>query len=156
MPSNRIGQQTCRRGYTDEGSGPCPVCWPGRSRKRLTAADGSNEVDAYISHVPKEAPSKLKQLRAATKQVAPDATEGISYKMPFYSCHGRLTWFASMKGYIGLDLRPPAIAEHARELAAYKTTKSAVQFPLEKKLPVPLIKSLAKARLQNRARPAKT
>jgi uncharacterized protein YdhG (YjbR/CyaY superfamily) len=39
---------------------------------------------------------------------------------------------------------PPIIAEHARELAAYKITKSAVHFPLEKKLKISLIKKLVK------------
>lgn len=148
MPSSRTTQKTCSRGHSYEGSGPCPVCRPGRSRKREAAAGDANEVDAYISNAPDEAQYRLKQLRAAIKQVAPDATESISYKMPYYSCHGQLVWFASMKGYIGLYVRPPIIAEHARELAAYKTTKSAVQFPLEEKLPLPLIKRLVKARLK--------
>jgi uncharacterized protein YdhG (YjbR/CyaY superfamily) len=107
-----------------------------------------NEVDAYISNAPKKAQDKLKQIRAAIKQVAPGAAESISYRMPCYNCDGQLAWFASMKGYIGLYLRPPIIAEHARELAAYKTTKSAIHFPLDQKLPLPLIKKLIKARLK--------
>lgn len=148
MPSNRMTQKTCSRGHAYEGSGPCPVCWPGRSRKTATAPAPSNEVDAYISHAPKEAQGKLKQLRAAIKQVAPDAAESISYKMPYYSFHGQLAWFASMKGYIGFYLRPPVIAEHARELVAYKTTKSAVHFPLEENLPIPLIRKLVRARMK--------
>ena len=108
----------------------------------------SSEVDEYIANAPREAQGKLKQLRSAINQVAPDATEGISYKMPYYSCHGQLAWFASMKGYVGLYLRPPVIAEHSRELAAYKTTKSAIHFPLGEQLPLPLIKRLVKARLK--------
>jgi uncharacterized protein YdhG (YjbR/CyaY superfamily) len=67
--------------------------------------------------------------------------------MPCYTYHGRLVWFASRKGYIGLYLRPPVIAEHARELAAYKTTKSAIQLPLDEKLPMHLIKKLVRARM---------
>ncbi len=114
----------------------------------MIAADRSKEVDAYIASAPREARGRLKELRAAIKQVAPEAAESISYKMPHYSYHGRLVWFASMKGYVGLYLRPPVIAEHARQLAAYKTTKSAVQFPLDEKLPIPLIKKLVKARMQ--------
>lgn len=84
----------------------------------------------------------------AIKQVASGATERISCKMPYYSYHGRHVWFASMKGYVGLYVRPPVIAEHARELAAYKTTTSAVQFLLDKKLPILLIKKLVKARME--------
>lgn len=157
MPLNRKPQKTCSRGHTYKGSGPCPVCWPGRSRKKVAAADGANDVDTYISNAPKEAQGKLKQLRAAIKQLAPDAAEGISYRMPYYSYHGQLAWFASMKGYIGLYLRPPVIAEHARELAAYKTTKSAIHFPLDEKLPLPLIRKLVKARMKkNKAGPEKT
>lgn len=148
MVSSRATQKTCSRGHTYEGSGPCPVCWPGRSRKKETAPAPSNEVDAYISHAPKEAQGKLKQLRATIKQVAPDAAEGISYKMPHYRFHGQLAWFASMKGYIGLYVPPPVIAEHARELAAYKTTKSAIHFPLEEKLPLPLVRKLVRARMK--------
>jgi uncharacterized protein YdhG (YjbR/CyaY superfamily) len=108
----------------------------------------SKEVDEYIASAPRQMRPKLKQLRAAIKQAAPEATETISYRMPYYACHGRLAWFASMKGYIGLYLRPPVIAEHARELAGYKTTKSAIHLPLDEKLPVALIKKLVKARLE--------
>lgn len=147
MPSNRKTQKTCSRGHTYEGGGPCPVCWPGRSRKLLAAVGHSDEVDAYISHAPSEAQTKLKQLRATIKQLAPDAAESISYKMPYYNYHGQLAWFASMKGYIGLYLRPPVIAEHARELSAYKTTKSAIHFPLDEKLPLPLVRKLIRARM---------
>ena len=59
-----------------------------------------------------------------------------------------LLWFALMKNHIGLYLRPPVIAEHKRELTAYKTTKSAIHFALDKKLPIPLIKKLVKARMK--------
>ena len=33
---------------------------------------------------------------------------------------GRVAWFASMKGYVGLYLRPPIINEHAKELENIK------------------------------------
>jgi uncharacterized protein YdhG (YjbR/CyaY superfamily) len=57
-------------------------------------------------------------------------------------------WFAAMRSYIGFYLRPPVIAEHERELAAYKTAKSAIHFPLEEELPIPLIKKLVRARMR--------
>ncbi len=105
-------------------------------------------VDEYIAKAPKAVQSQLQEMRRVIRQVAPDAKESISYKMPYYSYKGRLVWFASMKGYIGVYLRPPVIAEHERELVAYTTTKSAVHFPLGKKLPLPLIKKLVRARMK--------
>ena len=53
-----------------------------------------------------------------------------------------------MYNHIGLYLRPPVIAEHQRELAAYKTTKSAIHFPLDEKLPIRLMKKLVRARMK--------
>ncbi|MDE1761562.1 MAG: DUF1801 domain-containing protein [Candidatus Micrarchaeota archaeon] len=107
----------------------------------------SGEVDSYIASAPKGAQQKLKQMRKAIRDAAPKAVEGISYKMPSYD-KGKVAWFASMRGYIGLYLRPPIIAENKKELKNYKTTKSAIHFPLDEKLPVSLIKKLVRARIR--------
>ena len=108
----------------------------------------AKEIEVYIARAPRCVQGKLKELRSAIKQVAPGANESISYRMPYYSYRGRLAWFALMKNHIGLYLRPPVIAEHKRELTAYKTTKSAIHFALDKKLPIPLIKKLVRARMK--------
>jgi uncharacterized protein YdhG (YjbR/CyaY superfamily) len=96
----------------------------------------AKSVDAYIASSPKEVQNKLKEIRKAIKEVAPTSKESISYGIPFYDYKGRLAWFAIMKTHIGLYLRPPIIEEHKRELAGYKTTKSAIHFPLDEKLPI--------------------
>jgi uncharacterized protein YdhG (YjbR/CyaY superfamily) len=108
----------------------------------------SKDVDSYIASAPKEVRSKLEDIRKSIKEVAPTAEERISYGMPYYDYKGRLVWFAIMKTHIGLYLRPPIIEEHKRELSAYKTTKSAIHFPLDKKLPIALIKKLVRARMR--------
>jgi uncharacterized protein YdhG (YjbR/CyaY superfamily) len=105
-------------------------------------------VDSYIARAPKEVRSKLMEVRAAIREVAPNAVESISYRMPYYSYKGRLAWFGLMKTHIGLYLRPPIIEEHKKELSAYKTTQSAVHFPLDQKIPVQLIRKLVKARIK--------
>ena len=106
------------------------------------------DVDSYISSAPKEFQSRLKEIRKAIREDAPTAEESISYGIPFYEYKGRLAWFAIMKTHIGLYLRPPIIEEHKRELASYKTTKSAIHFPLDKTLPTALIKKLVKVRMK--------
>lgn len=108
----------------------------------------SKEVDAYISAAPKEAQRKLREVRAAIKSVAPTANESISYGMPYYNYKGRLAWFGLHKSHIGLYLRPPIVEEHKKELAGYQTTKSAIHLPLDRKIPISLIKKLVKARMK--------
>ena len=107
----------------------------------------AKDVDAYIAKAPKEAQARLKQMRKVIRAVAPNVEESISYRMPAYG-KGRVAWFASMKGYVGLYLRPPIIADHGKELAKYKTTKSAIHFPLDEKFPVALVKKLLRARIK--------
>lgn len=107
----------------------------------------AKNVDDYISAAPEHVQDKLKELRAAIREVAPDAVEKISYGMPGYD-KGQVAWFGIMKSHIGLYLRPPIIQEHKTELAAFVTTKSAVRFPLDKKLPLALIKKLIRARMK--------
>jgi uncharacterized protein YdhG (YjbR/CyaY superfamily) len=106
------------------------------------------DVDEYISRAPKEVQGRLEELRAAIREAAPTAVESISYGMPFYDYKGRLAWFGLAKTHIGLYLRPPVVEEHKNELANYETTKSTVRFPLDKKLPITLIKKLVKARMK--------
>jgi uncharacterized protein YdhG (YjbR/CyaY superfamily) len=95
-----------------------------------------------------EVRDKLEEVRAAIREVAPTAVEIISYQMPCYDYKGRLAWFGLHTGHIGLYLRPPIMEEHKKELAGYETTKSAVHLPLDKKIPVSLVKKLVKARMK--------
>lgn len=105
-------------------------------------------VDAYIASAPKEVRGKLKELRAAIRRAAPAAEERISYGMPYYAYQGRLAYFAAFKKHIGLYLPTPVVAEHRRDLKGYETSGATVRLPLDKKLPVSLIKKLVRARLK--------
>ena len=110
-------------------------------------------VDEYIEAAPKAVQGKLREVRAAIKEVAPDARESISYGMAYYSYKGRLAWFGFHTAHIGLYLRPPVLEEHKRELAGYQMTKSAFHLPLDKKVPTELVKKLVKAAMRkNEAR----
>lgn len=105
------------------------------------------DVDQYIATAPKELQNKLEQIRKIIKESAPYALEKISYGMPYYGYKGRLAYFAYAKSHLGLYIPPPVVADHKDELKDYKTATSTVQFPLDKELPVGLIKKLIKARV---------
>lgn len=106
-------------------------------------------VDEYIQSAPKEAQEKLRELRDAIKEAAPDSLEKLSYGMPYYGYKGRFAYFAFAKNHIGLYLMPPLIDEHKDELKDYQTAKATIRFPLNKELPMPLIKNLLKIAVRN-------
>jgi uncharacterized protein YdhG (YjbR/CyaY superfamily) len=110
----------------------------------------AKDVDAYIAASPADVQPKLREVRAAIREVAPDAVESVSYGMAFYSfkgesgTHVRLCYFGLLKTGVGFYLRPAVIEEHKDEVARYLTTKSALKFPLNRPIPVALIKNLVR------------
>jgi uncharacterized protein YdhG (YjbR/CyaY superfamily) len=110
--------------------------------------DRPKDVDEYIASAPIEVQTKLKDLRAAIKEVAPTAVERISYGMPYYDYKGRLAYFGLTKAHIGLYIPPPVVEEHKKELADYETAKATIRIPLDQDLPVDLMKKLIKARMK--------
>jgi uncharacterized protein YdhG (YjbR/CyaY superfamily) len=112
------------------------------------------DVDAYIASAPEEAHSKLREIRAVIREVAPDATERTDYfQIPGYSYegydyNGMFVWFSFKKSFVCLHVRPPVIQEHKKDLAGYTTTKAIVSFPVNKKIPMALVKKLVKASLK--------
>ena len=116
----------------------------------------AKDVDEYISGYPKETQKLLKQMRATIKEVAPQAEEVISYMMPGYKLNGTLVWFAAFTKHIGFYPRGgSAIEAFKKELAGYKTSKGAIQFPMDKPLPISLIKKIVKFRVAQNLRSVK-
>jgi uncharacterized protein YdhG (YjbR/CyaY superfamily) len=108
-----------------------------------------NIVDEYISAFPVDVQKKLEQMRAAIIKAAPDAEETIGYGMPTYKLNGNLVHFAGWKNHIGFYATPNGNEAFKEDLSVYKQSKGAVQFPLDKPLPVALIARIVKFRVKN-------
>ncbi len=108
----------------------------------------ATSVDAYIAAAPKELQHKLTELRTAIRETAPEAVERISYGMPYYAYKGRLVYFALSKHHIGVYIPTPVIEDHKNELAGYDISRATIRLPLDKKLPLALIKKLIKDRMK--------
>src|SRR5262249_12962451 len=106
------------------------------------------DVDAFIAAAPREVRAKLKELRAAIRKAAPSAVERISYGMPYYHYKGRVAYFSVWKEHIGLYIPTPVIEEHKGSLRGYETTEATVRLPLDKKLPITLIRQMVMARMK--------
>ena len=104
-------------------------------------------VAGYIARAPKAMQSKLRQLRAAIRCAAPGAQERISYQMPYYHYKGRLAYFSLWKDHIGLYV-PAVVGRHKRELEGYSTTAATVRFPVDRRLPIAIVRKLIRARVK--------
>lgn len=105
-------------------------------------------IEEYIYSAPPEAQEKLWKLHECIRAAAPGAKEELKWRMPAYSYQKILVTFAVFKKHIGFYPMAPAIRAFAMELANYKTAEGSVQFPLEKPLPLPLIRKIVKFRVQ--------
>ncbi|MGX6979251.1 iron chaperone [Vagococcus elongatus] len=110
--------------------------------------NNSSTVAAYISQFPEDRQDILRKIRQEIKEAAPNATEMIKYGMPTYYQKENLVHFANAKHHIGFYPTPAAIEKFSEELAEYKTSKGAVQFPLSRPIPYDLIKKITLWRVQ--------
>jgi len=102
-------------------------------------------IDSYIDSFEGQYRNKLQELRKIINQVAPIGTlETISYAMPTFKWKGNLIHFAQAKNHIGIYPGSKAIEALSAKLAPYKTTKGAIQIPLDVELPRQLIEDLVK------------
>jgi uncharacterized protein YdhG (YjbR/CyaY superfamily) len=62
--------------------------------------------------------------------------------MPAFKYHGVLVYYAAYKNHIGFYPTPSGIASFADELLPYKTSKGAIQFPIDKPIPVSLVRKI--------------
>lgn len=76
------------------------------------------------------------------------AEEVISYKMPAFRFKGMLVYFAAFKNHIGFYPTNSGIEVFKDELDRYKSSKGAVQFPLDKPLPLDLIRRIVEFRVK--------
>ncbi|WP_086313686.1 hypothetical protein A5821_001219 [Enterococcus sp. 7F3_DIV0205] len=105
-------------------------------------------IEDYISTIPEDRQAKLQQLYTTIKQLVPQATEKISYGMPTFYLNGNLVHFANAKNHIGFYPTPSAIEAFKNELKDFKTSKGAIQIPLDRELPVDLIKKIVLFRVE--------
>ena len=148
-----LGRDLKHRGKTFEGQ------W---SSKKMTKAGKSTstsrtrksvpDVDAYIAAAPAAVQPQLRKLRAMIRAEAPQATEKVSYGIPFYEYgdkpnrfQSRLIYFAAQKNHIAVYP-----AGEAQGLEQYLTERSTLRFPMDKPLPMAKIRALVRTRVRER------
>ncbi|WP_025145377.1 iron chaperone [Pedobacter jeongneungensis] len=105
-------------------------------------------IDQYISSFPAETQKTLQKVRKTIRQAAPEAKEVISYGMPAFKQHTVLVYFAGYAKHIGFYPTSSGIEAFKDQFENYKWSKGAVQFPLDKPLPLDLITRITKFKVE--------
>jgi uncharacterized protein YdhG (YjbR/CyaY superfamily) len=105
-------------------------------------------IDDYIFGFPKETQVLLQKVRDAIQKAAPKADETINYGIPTFTLEGNLVHFAGYKNHIGFYPAPSGIIAFKKELSVYEGAKGSVQFPLNKPMPLGLIKQIVQFRVK--------
>ncbi len=110
----------------------------------------SKQVTAHIARIPEPQKSTLVQLRETIQEIIPNAEEVISYGFPGYRLNGKvICGFDAFKNHCSFFPHSSlVIPELENDLAKYKTSKGALQFPINKPLPKALVRKLITTRLR--------
>ncbi len=113
---------------------------------------GYKTIDEYVATFPKNVQSILEELRQAIKESAPKAEEAISYQMPAFKLNGNLVWFAAFKNHIGFYPTSSAVEAFKKELSDYEVSKGTFRFPIDKPVPLDLVKKIVKFRVKENSK----
>ncbi|MGM9479101.1 iron chaperone [Pedobacter sp. GSP4] len=104
----------------------------------------AQNIDEYIADFPVATQKILQQVRETIHLAVPEAKEVISYGMPAFKQNGVLVYFAGYAKHIGFYPTGSGIEAFSAEFGDYKWSKGAVQFPIDKPMPLDLITRITK------------
>jgi uncharacterized protein YdhG (YjbR/CyaY superfamily) len=114
----------------------------------MKKTETSLTIDEYIAGCPEHIRGRLNELRATIKKAAPGAEEKISYRMPAFNLNGILVYFAAQTRHIGFYPTSSGVNAFKKEITDYKSSKGAIQFPIDKPLPLELIARIVRFRVK--------
>jgi uncharacterized protein YdhG (YjbR/CyaY superfamily) len=102
------------------------------------------DVDNYLASLDEPKRGTLEALRHTILDIVPDAEECISYGAPAFRLHGKVVaGFAAFKNHLSyLPHSGSVFPELGDAISNYKTSSGALQFPVDRSLPKPLVKRL--------------
>lgn len=120
----------------------------------MKASAAPATIDAYLAQVPPRTRRLLQTLRKTIRAAAPEATEKISYRMPTFYLEGNLVHFAAFDRHVGF-YPGGVVARFQEELEGYAWGKGSIQLPLDRPLPLELVRRITLFRVaQNLAKAA--
>ena len=105
-------------------------------------------MDEYIVAAPREAQTKLRELRRILRAVAPKSKEALKWGNPVFEEKRILFAFAAFKSHLNFMPTPSAMEPFRKELSKYTAGKGSIQFPYDQPLPKVLIRKIAGYRVK--------
>ena len=101
-------------------------------------------IDQYHQAFSGEVLERMQAIRKIIHEVVPVIEETISYQIPCFKYKGYLIYYSAYAKHISLSYPfSAAFLEHfKKDLEGYKVSKSAIQLPHNRPLPVGLIKGM--------------
>lgn len=102
-------------------------------------------INEYHQAFPEDVQKRLQKVRDLIHKIAPEAEEVISYQIPAFKIgKAFLIYYAGFEKHISLSSpwSEVLLKEFATELKGLKVSKSVIQFPNDKPLPMDFIKAL--------------
>ena len=126
----------------------CPKCGKTFKNTNQSHTCGKiNTIDEYIALQSESIRPLLERIRETIRSAAPKAIEKISWQMPTFWQGENLIHFAAFKNHIGIYPGGEATFFFADRLSDYKTSKGAIQFPLNQPVDFNLIADIVKWRV---------
>lgn len=106
-------------------------------------------IDEYIAACPEQSQAYVQKIRETIRSAAPKAKERISYQLACFELNGKnLVHFAGWKSHVSMYPIPSGTKEFTKEIAQYADGKRTIKFPLDKPLPLRLIRQVTKLRMK--------
>ncbi len=112
------------------------------------------EIDAYLAGLDEPRRATLEALRAAILaailDAGPEADQGLAYGAPAFRVQGKVVaGFAAFARHLSyLPHSGSVLADVGAATEGYRTSKGALQFPVDAPLPEELVRTLVHARLR--------
>lgn len=91
---------------------------------------------------------KLDELHKMIKEEIPQADEVVAYGMPGFKIKTNIIFFCAFPGHIGIYPAPSGVLEFLKYTDKYKTSKGAIQIPINEELPLDIIKKVVQFRIK--------
>lgn len=105
-------------------------------------------VDEYLDAVPQPRRSAVEHVRRVIHEVAPEATDRISYGIIVFRLHGDLVGLSAQKHHLSLHtMSPPLVKQMKDRLTGVKVSGATIHFDVDEPLSDDLLRGIVRARV---------